>query len=217
MSETFPYDAIESDAGVCFVVACEAPPARVLESRIVDGRGLEIACGRWLVRIANLHPRLHEACLRKPISIAAVDKAGVVVRGTEGLRPPLWRDSSFYWYLDARATNAEGLSRRPFPRALSLGGRTVVVASMGSLPYGAPVGMCLSSPVLTALPQGKQWHRVCGGLLVDSSMLDASPPGMQSHGPIGDASNRVVGQFATSRYDGTPTWRPQLALLASKA
>lgn len=217
MTGTFPYDAIETDEGVCFVVACQAPPARVVEARIVEGRGLEIACGRWLVRIANLHPRLHEACLRKRISIAAVDQAGVVVRGVEGIRPPLWREATFYWYLDARATNPEALARRPLPRALSLGGRTVVVASMGSLPYGAPVGMCLSSPILTALPQGKLWHRVCGGLLVDTSMLEANPPGIRSEETIGSSVKEVVGGTATSTVDGTPMWRPQLALLASKA
>ena len=217
MSETFPYDALESDAGVCFVVACQAPPARVVETRMVENRGLEIACGRWLVRVANLHPRLHEACLRKPVSVAAVNQAGVIVRGREGVQPPLWRDASFYWYLDARATTTEALARRPFPRALSLGGRAVVVASMGSLPYGAPVGMCLSSSILTALPPAKVWHRVCGGLLVDDSLLQAAAPGAHAADPIGDSVSDAVRTIPTSTMEGRPSWRPQLALLASRA
>lgn len=217
MNEAFPYDAIETDDAVCLVVVCEAPPARTVETRLVQGRGIELSCGRWLMRVTNLHPRLEEACRAKPVSVAAVDRAGLVVRGPAGLQGPIWRESAFYWYLDPKQSTAETLARRPFPRAVALGGRAVVVAALGSLPYGPPVALCASAPILTALPPSRLWHRVCNGLLVDQSLLDASPPGHPAGDEIDGTVSAAMNTPPGRHHEGSPTWRPQLALLASGA
>ena len=217
MSATFPYDAVESEGGICFVVKCPSPPARIVRSRMVPGRGVEISCGRWSMRASNLHPRLQESCATKPISVAAVEDSRLVVRGPNGVQAPLWKTSNFYWYLDATMTTTEELAQRPFPSALALGGRAVVVSALGSLPYGPPVGLCRSSTTLTALPPARVWHRVCGGLLVDQSLLDCVPPGAGSDGDIDDAVHETMRTSAVRRSASGSTWRPQMALLMSEA
>lgn len=217
MMSAFPYDAIETDEAVCIVAVCPAPPGRPVESRIVDGRGLEITCGRWTLRASNLHPMLELACRTKPVSVAAIDTAGLVLRGPGGIEPALWRNPAFYWYLDPNPTTTEALARRPFPRAVALGGRAVIVSALGSASYGPPIGLCASSPAIAVLPPSRVWHRVGSGLLVDESILKMDPSSETLREDVAGSVDAVVPR--RTRHDGPTrsTWRPQLALLASPA
>lgn len=217
MSSAFPYDAVETDDAVCIVAVCPAPPGRPVSSRMVEGRGLEITCGRWALRVSNLHPRLEFACRTKPVSVAAIDSAGLVIRGPDGIGAAAWRTPAFYWYLDPNPSTAEALARRPFPRAVALGGKAVVVSALGAAPYGPPIGLCASTPAIAVLPPSRVWHRISPGLLVDESILSMEPSQETLDDDVVASVGAVVPRRTRHRPQTRSAWRPQMALLASPA
>lgn len=215
MSDELPYDAIETNSGVCFVLSCQEPPARPIAAKVIPDRGVELSCGPWSLKLVNLHPRLMEACQSKPISVVTVRRAPVVARGHDGVYPAPWKSlGKFLWYIDSQRWTPQQLAERPFPRGLALSGASVVVATLGTWDYGAPIAMCAATPSLTVLPQARVWRRVSKGLLVDEMLLNGCPPGHPINDNIGSSVINALSGNPVTEHREVQNFRPQLARLS---
>lgn len=214
MNSDLAYDAIETAAGVFFVVACQEAPARPVIANVFPDRGVELTSGRWSLKLVNLHPRLMESCQTKPISVITVRREPVNARGKDGVFPVPWKTAgAFLWYTSSQRWTPQQLASRPFPVGLTLSDCSVVIATLGTWDYGAPIAMCAATPSLALLPHNRIWRRVSKRMLVDECLLNGCPPGH----PIGDDIERSVTAALSANpvteHRDLQNWRPQVARL----
>lgn len=173
------YDAFETDHVVGFALDAEPLASMILETRVVEGRGIEtrIADGD-AIRFGNVHPRIMAACSVKPVVIVALHGRSHSIAIPGGGLPDGAGDpdhaglgSTMMWYFDQCATMGE-LHGRPFARFLGSIPRNVTALTMGIDVAGPPFGLCLRSESIIALPTHGDWSSDSRRLLLDTYSLE---------------------------------------------
>lgn len=216
-STTMVYDAIETNDQVCFIIECDAPPARSAKIVTLAGRGVEIACGHWKIRFGNLHPRLMKACMEKTIVLAIVCGSGVTFRAATSVKAPTWRLTDFYWYLDVDQENTDNLKNRPLPRAMSRDRYAIAVSCLALSQEGPPVALCSCTEGIMALPRGRNWLRLSKGLLIDQGLALAHPDDLVISDDIPSTVEKGLSCATAPQLESKRGWRPQLAMIVSDA
>jgi hypothetical protein len=212
------YDAIE---GPDHVVLClDAPNLEcgLADVVVLGGRRIEaIAKSGATIRFSSVHPRVVQACQRKPVLIATMDRGCITVSAKDDSRlvkdAKAWFPPAFYWYLDPLTISLGDLAERPVPRMMEAIGVGVVAASPASDGAAPPFAMCLHSELMVALPGGRRWCRARKGLLVEATLATFASEG---HPAGDDIFKSVVAAFQPDSPIPSPRprsmWRSQLAV-----
>lgn len=216
------YDAFETDHVVGFVLDAEPLASMILETRVVEGHGVEtrLADG-GAIRFGNVHPRIMEACTTKPVVIVAVHGSSHSVAIPGGGLPNRAGDpdhaglgATLVWYFD-QCTSMDELHERSFARFLSSIPRNVMALTMGIDVAGPPFGMCLRSESIIALPSHCEWSSSGRWLMLDGDAFEDP----RSAIPI--RRGAPIEEIVTSAFSDevpykvgvlTDRWRTQLAI-----
>lgn len=188
-SKPFPYDAIETKDSICLVFPSQGgstDPA----AKTITQVGLQIdRTDGVMIRMMNLHPRVHQVIEAKPVfAIEVADDTAVLYSVGNHIDAAASIDDiladQFYWYIGPETSTIEEAGNRPLAKLFSNILRRPIKIAPGETGNGPCIGLCQSSGKIVTLALGRRWAQASAGVIIDAGLAAGTTTGYPANDNI---------------------------------